>query len=409
MTFSQLGIAEPLCRALAAEDYTHPTPIQTQAIPPLLEGRDLLGVAQTGTGKTAAFALPILQKLGKPQHPVAARSAHALILAPTRELAVQIGQSFATYGRHSGLRHTVILGGVGQPQQVKAMARGVDILIATPGRLLDLVQQKHVRLGDVKHFVLDEADRMLDMGFIRDVRKIVAMLPKQRQSLLFSATMPNDVAKLAAEMLRNPLRVDVAPEAVTVDLVEQRVHFVETAQKRALLTHLLKDDALSRVIVFTRTKHHANRVSEHLERAGVPNDALHGNKSQNARQRALERFRSGHARVLVATDIAARGIDVDGVTHVINFELPHEPESYVHRIGRTARAGNSGVAVAFCDSEERKLLRDIEKLTRRPLTVVGAQPATFDTPQAKAEARRPDPSVYKRRRPRHRGRQRHAA
>jgi ATP-dependent RNA helicase RhlE len=250
---------------------------------------------------------------------------------------------------------------------------------------------------------------MLDMGFIRDVRKIVAMLPKQRQSLLFSATMPNDVAKLAAEMLRNPLRVDVAPEAVTVDLVDQRVHFVETAQKRALLTNLLADPALARVIVFTRTKHHANRVSEHLERAGVSNDALHGNKSQNARQRALERFRSGHARVLVATDIAARGIDVDGVTHVINFELPHEPESYVHRIGRTARAGNSGIAVAFCDSEERKLLHDIEKLTRRPLTVVGGRPAAFDTPQAKAEARRPDPSVYKRRRPRHRGKQRRAA
>jgi ATP-dependent RNA helicase RhlE len=380
-----------------------------QAIPRLLEGRDLLGVAQTGTGKTAAFALPILQKLGKPQQPVAPRSAHALILAPTRELVLQIGESFATYGRHTGLRHTVILGGVGQPQQVKAMARGVDILIATPGRLLDLVQQKHVRLNDVKHFVLDEADRMLDMGFIRDVRKIVAMLPKKRQSLLFSATMPNDVAKLAAEMLHDPLRVEVTPEAVTVDLVDQRVHFVETAQKRALLTHLLKDPALERVIVFTRTKHHANRVSQHLEHAGVPNDALHGNKSQSARQRALERFRSGRARVLVATDIAARGIDIDGVTHVINFELPNEPESYVHRIGRTARAGNSGIAVAFCDASEHGFLRDIEKLTRRPLTVIGARPAALDTPQAKREARRPDPSVYKRKRPRYRGRPRRAA
>jgi ATP-dependent RNA helicase RhlE len=408
-TFSELGISEPLCRALAAENYTHPTPIQVQAIPRLLEGRDLLGVAQTGTGKTAAFALPILQKLGKPQQPVAPRSAHALILAPTRELVLQIGESFATYGRHTGLRHTVILGGVGQPQQVKAMARGVDILIATPGRLLDLVQQKHVRLNDVKHFVLDEADRMLDMGFIRDVRKIVAMLPKKRQSLLFSATMPNDVAKLAAEMLHDPLRVEVTPEAVTVDLVDQRVHFVETAQKRALLTHLLKDPALERVIVFTRTKHHANRVSQHLEHAGVPNDALHGNKSQSARQRALERFRSGRARVLVATDIAARGIDIDGVTHVINFELPNEPESYVHRIGRTARAGNSGIAVAFCDASEHGFLRDIEKLTRRPLTVIGARPAALDTPQAKREARRPDPSVYKRKRPRYRGRPRRAA
>jgi len=408
-TFSGLGLSEPLCRALAAENYTHPTPIQTQTIPRLLEGRDLLGIAQTGTGKTAAFALPILQKLGKPQHPVAARWAHALILAPTRELAIQIGDSFRTYGRHTGLRNTVIFGGVGQPQQVKAMARGVDILIATPGRLLDLVQQKHVRLDAVKHFVLDEADRMLDMGFIRDVRKIVAMLPKKRQSLLFSATMPSDVAKLAAEMLRDPLRVEVAPQAVTVDLVDQRVHFVETAQKRALLTDLLRDPALARVIVFTRTKHHANRVSEHLQRAGVSNDALHGNKSQSARQRALERFRSGHARVLVATDIAARGIDVDGVSHVINFELPHEPESYVHRIGRTARAGNSGIAVAFCDASERPLLRDIERLTRRPLTVVGTRPAAFDTPQAKAEARRPDPSVYKRKRPRYRGKPRRAA
>src|SRR5437763_5991247 len=365
LTFSELGISEPLCRALAAEHYAHPTPIQVQAIPRLLEGRELPGVAQTGTGKTAAFALPILQKLGKPQQPVAPRSAHALILAPTRELVLQIGESFATYGRHTGLRHTVILGGVGQPQQVKAMARGVDILIATPGRLLDLVKQGHVQLNAVKHFVLDEADRMLDMGFIRDVRKIVAMLPKKRQSLLFSATMPSDVAKLAAEMLHDPLRVEVTPEAVTVDLVDQRVHFVETAQKRALLTHLLKDPALERVIVFTRTKHHANRVSQHLERAGVSNDALHGNKSQNARQRALERFRSGHARVLVATDIAARGIDIDDVTHVINFELPNEPESYVHRIGRTARAGNSGIAIAFCDVTERGFLRDIRSEERR--------------------------------------------
>ncbi len=409
MTFSALGVSEPLCRALAAENYIQPTPIQSQSIPRLLEGRDLLGIAQTGTGKTAAFALPILQKLGRPQLPVAGRSAHALILAPTRELAVQIGDSFATYGRHTGLRHTVVLGGIGQPQQVKAMARGVDILIATPGRLLDLAQQGHVRLDHVKYFVLDEADRMLDMGFIRDVRKLVGMLPKKRQSLLFSATMPNDVAKLAAELLHDPLRIEVTPEAVTVDLVDQRVHFVATAEKQALLTHLLKDPSLSRVIVFTRTKHRANRVSEQLDRAGISNDALHGNKSQNARQRALEQFRSGGARVLVATDIAARGIDVDGVSHVINFELPDEPESYVHRIGRTARAGNSGIAVAFCDVSEHKLLRDIENLTKRPLTVVGARPAALDTVQAKREARRPDPSVYKRKRQLNRGKPRRAA
>jgi ATP-dependent RNA helicase RhlE len=408
-TFASLGISEPLCRALAANNYMRPTPIQIRAIPPLLEGRDLLGVAQTGTGKTAAFALPILQKLAKPQTPVAPRAVHALVLAPTRELALQIGESFASYGRHTGLRHAVILGGVNQAQQVKATARGVDILIATPGRLLDLVKQDHVRLDQVKHLVLDEADRMLDMGFIRDVRRIVALLPKKRQSLLFSATMPDPVAKLAAEMLHNPLRVHVTPEAVTVDQVQQSVHFVEAAHKRALLARLLQDPSLSRVLVFTRTKHHANRVSEHLDRSGVPNDALHGNKSQNARQRALERFRSGHARVLVATDIAARGIDVDGVSHVINFELPHEPESYVHRIGRTARAGNAGIAVAFCDASERQLLRDIERLTKRPLTVVGAQPAEAAAPPAVRDVRRPARSGFHRKGHRTRTRTRGAA
>jgi ATP-dependent RNA helicase RhlE len=401
LSFAQLGVSEPLCRALAAENYTHPTPIQAQAIPLLLQGRDLLGIAQTGTGKTAAFALPILQRLGKPQQPVSPKACHALILAPTRELAIQIGDSFATYGRHLGLRHTVILGGVGQPQQVKAMSRGVDILIATPGRLLDLVNQRHVRLDEVRCFVLDEADRMLDMGFIRDVRKIVAILPKKRQSLLFSATMPNDVAHLAADMLHQPVRVEVTPQQITVDRIEQHVFHVEAARKRGLLVDLLRDPALKRVMVFTRTKHHANRVSDHLDRSGISADAIHGNKSQNARQRALERFRSGDARVLVATDIAARGIDVDGISHVINFELPNEPESYVHRIGRTARAGADGIALSFCDPSERAFLRDIEKLTKRPLTVIGEHPASMHTPQAKAEAQRPDPSVYKRKRPFH--------
>jgi ATP-dependent RNA helicase RhlE len=411
-SFSSLGVAEPLCRALAAENYTTPTPIQAQAIPLLLEGRDLLGIAQTGTGKTAAFALPLLQKLGKPQQQVAPRAAHALILAPTRELAVQIGQSFATYGRHSGLRHTVILGGVGQPAQVKAMARGVDILIATPGRLLDLVQQKHIRLDQVKHFVLDEADRMLDMGFIRDVRKIVAMLPKERQSLLFSATMPNDVAELASQMLRQPVRVEVTPQAATVDLIDQKVYFVPTAEKKSLLVSMLKDRAFSRVIVFTKTKHHANRVSEHLERNAIGAEAIHGNKSQNARQRALERFRAGDARVLVATDIAARGIDIDEVSHVINFELPHEPESYVHRIGRTARAGKSGIAISFCDASERTLLRDIERLTRRQVSVAGTIGGTGgggQQQQQSKDGRKPvDPNVYRRKRPFHRGRRRAA-
>jgi len=408
-SFSTLGVVEPLCRALASENYTTPTPIQTQAIPLLLEGRDLLGIAQTGTGKTAAFALPILQMLGKPQLPLAPRSAHALILAPTRELAVQIGASFATYGKNLGLRHTVIVGGVGQPAQVKAMARGVDILVATPGRLLDLVQQHQVRLDEVRHFVLDEADRMLDMGFIRDVKRIVAMLPRKRQSLLFSATMPADVAKLAADLLHQPVRVEVTPQSTTVERVSQRVYFVEAQAKRGLLIDLLKDPSFSRVLVFTRTKSHANRVSEHLDRAGVSADAIHGNKSQNARQRALERFRDGKARVLVATDIAARGIDVDGVSHVINFEIPNEPESYVHRIGRTARAGNAGIALSFCDATEHAFLRDIEKLTRQPIEVVGTVPASFNAPRAKQEARRPDPSTYKRKRPFHRGKSRRAA
>ncbi|MGO9132517.1 MAG: DEAD/DEAH box helicase [Methylovirgula sp.] len=380
-SFAELGLCEPICRALAAENYTHPTPIQSQAIPFLLEGRDLLGIAQTGTGKTAAFALPILQKLGKPQLQVAPRSTHALVLAPTRELAVQIGDSFAAYGRHLGLRHAVILGGVGQGGQVRALSRGVDILIATPGRLLDLVEQGHVQLNAVKYLVLDEADRMLDMGFIHDVRKIVAKLPKARQSILFSATMPRDVARLAADMLREPVRVEVTPQVVTVDRIEQRVFFIEAARKHALLLDLLRDAELSRVIVFTRTKSHANRVSEHLERAGVSSDAIHGNKSQNARQRALERFRSGEARVLVATDIAARGIDVDGVSHVVNFELPNEPESYVHRIGRTARAGKSGIAISFCDSSERGFLRDIERLTKRPLSIEAARPDMPDAPR----------------------------
>ncbi len=378
-SFSDLGLAEPLCRALAAQDYRVPTPIQAQAIPLLLAGRDLLGIAQTGTGKTAAFVLPILQRLSASHHTRAPKSVRALILAPTRELAVQIDQSIATYGRHMHFKHAVILGGVSQNQQVKALANGVDILVATPGRLLDLAKQRFVRLDTVTHLVLDEADRMLDMGFIRDIQKIVAMLPKERQSLQFSATMPSEIAHLAAAILRNPERIEVTPETVTVDKIEQRVMFSDMDGKRRLLLDLLADRALERVIVFTRTKHRANRISDQLEIAGISTEALHGNKSQNARQRALERFRSGDARVLVATDIAARGIDIDGITHVINFELPNEPESYVHRIGRTARAGASGIAISLCDSSEMAFLRDIEKLTRRKLTVVGSNPAPTPT------------------------------
>ncbi|MDO8839797.1 MAG: DEAD/DEAH box helicase [Parvibaculum sp.] len=369
-TFADLGVAEPLCRALEAQNYTTPTPIQAQSIPALLQGRDLLGLAQTGTGKTAAFVLPILQRLAANQTKRPAKGAHVVILAPTRELAVQIGQSVETYGQNLKLRHTVIFGGVNQFRQVKALAGGVDILVATPGRLLDLMNQRHADLRQASVLVLDEADRMLDMGFIHDVKKIVAVLPKTRQSLLFSATMPSNIEHLAAEILNEPVRVEVRPEVITVDKVDQRVLHVDGKRKRELLAKLLDDSELSRVIVFTRTKHCANRVSEQLEKTGIAAEAIHGNKSQGARQRALEQFRNGKARVLVATDIAARGIDVTGITHVINYELPNEPESYVHRIGRTARAGKSGIAISFCDSSERSHLRSIEKLTKRPLTVV---------------------------------------
>ncbi|MGD1878740.1 MAG: DEAD/DEAH box helicase [Kiloniellaceae bacterium] len=376
--FTDLGLAEPLLRALTAANYTTPTPIQAQSIPALLDGRDMLGLAQTGTGKTAAFALPILHRLAAQPENVGPKAVRALILAPTRELAVQISDSFKTYGRNLNLRQAVVLGGVSQGPQVRALSRGVDILIATPGRLMDLLNQRHVRLDKVSHLVLDEADRMLDMGFIRDVRKIVAAMPARRQSLLFSATMPAEVAKLAAELLHNPLRVEVTPQKVAVERIAQSVYHVSMADKRVLLENLLEDPKFSRVIVFTRTKHRANRVAEQLEKAGISSDAIHGNKSQNARQKALDAFRKGKARVLVATDIAARGIDVSGVSHVINYELPNEPESYVHRIGRTARAGAEGAAISFCDSSERGNLRDIERLTKQRIDVIGDAPANDD-------------------------------
>jgi ATP-dependent RNA helicase RhlE len=364
-------LAEPLQRALAAENYLQPTPIQAQAIPLILNGRDVLGIAQTGTGKTAAFGLPLLQRLAANQTAYEARGARALILAPTRELALQIGESLRCYGRHFKLRHAVILGGVNQNKQVAALRNGVDILVATPGRLLDLADQKHVRLGNVGALVVDEADRMFDMGFIRDVRRIVSLLPRRRQSMLFSATMPPDVAELVKEILIDPVRIDISPVTVTADRVEQFLHFVETKDKRALLSKLLGDRSMARVLVFTRTKHGANKVADHLEKSGHAAEVIHGNKSQNARVRALEEFRCGRARVLVATDIAARGIDVDEVTHVVNFELPEVAENYVHRIGRTARAGNRGTAISFCDSSERESLRAIERLIKQQLRVIG--------------------------------------
>jgi ATP-dependent RNA helicase RhlE len=384
MSFSELGLAEPLLRAVTAEGYHTPTPIQSQAIGHVIAGRDLLGCAQTGTGKTAAFALPILQRIDQMRRPAVPRAPRVLVLSPTRELAAQIGQSFATYGRHLHFRQTVIFGGVGQNPQVRALAHGVHILIATPGRLLDLMEQGHVRLDQLEVFVLDEADRMLDMGFLPDLRKIIARLPRQRQSLFFSATMPQNIADLARGLLTDPVRVSVTPPATTVDRIAQRVLFVDRGNKRALLQSLLGPGNFERVLVFTRTKHGADKVAKELNREGVTADAIHGNKSQSARERTLLRFRRGTLRVLVATDLASRGIDVDGISHVINYDIPHEPEAYVHRIGRTGRAGADGVALSFCDSSERSNLRAIEKLVRRSIEV---EP---NHPYGASAGRRPD-------------------
>ncbi|UYL09130.1 DEAD/DEAH box helicase [Bdellovibrio sp. SKB1291214] len=372
--FSDLPLVEPIQRAVAETGYTTPTPIQQQAIPYLLEGRDLLGCAQTGTGKTAAFALPILNHLAKQWNRAEPKHARVLVLAPTRELAIQIHESFQTYGKHLKIRTAVIFGGVGQTPQVKALSSGVDVLIATPGRLLDLIQQKYLKLDKLEVFVLDEADRMLDMGFLPDIRKVLTYLPKLRQNLFFSATMPKEIQKLADSLLVNPAKVEVAPVSSTAEMIEQSVMFVDKSKKRDLLRHLLDDKSFDKVIVFTRTKHGANRVAEGLAKNRIPAEAIHGNKSQNARQRSLENLREGKIRVLVATDIAARGIDIDGISHVINFELPNESESYVHRIGRTARAGTQGVAIAFCDAEERAYLRDIERLIGKSIPVVTDQP-----------------------------------
>jgi ATP-dependent RNA helicase RhlE len=399
ISFSELGVTEPLCRALAARNYDIPTPIQSQTIPLLLQGRDILGVAQTGTGKTASFALPVLQLLGQPDGP---RGARALVLAPTRELAIQIADGFKAYGANTNLRLAVIFGGVSQRDQVKRLRRGVDIIVATPGRLLDLMSQGHVKLGAIQHLVLDEADRMLDMGFIRDVRKIVAALPQERQSLLFSATMPAEVTRLSQDILYKPTRIEIAAKAVTLDAVRQGVHFVDAKAKFSLLRDLLADKSLSRVIVFTRTKHRANRVADNLVKVGIAAEAIHGNKSQGARQRALEIFRKGKARVLVATDIAARGIDVVGVTHVINFELPNEPEGYVHRIGRTARAGAGGAAISFCDASEYAYLRDIESLIKMPISVDGGERPTGVVRAKPAQKGRGRPK-HQRSRPRRQG------
>ncbi len=379
MTFDKLDLIEPILNALKHEGYTQPTPIQEISIPIILKSQDLLGCAQTGTGKTAAFAIPILQQLhlnkGFERAP---RKIKALIVTPTRELAIQIGESFAAYGRFLNLRHTVVFGGVPQGNQVGALKAGVDILIATPGRLLDLINQGYVKLGDISIFVLDEADRMLDMGFIHDVKKLIKLIPAKRQSLFFSATMPESIRVLASTILTNPEEVSVTPDATTAETVQQEMYFVDASDKKDLLIHILQDKKIATALVFTRTKHGADKVQRLLSKARIKAEAIHGNKSQNARQNALKNFKDRTTRVLVATDIAARGIDIDDLNLVINYEIPNIPETYVHRIGRTGRAGLDGKAVSFCDAEEIEYLRDIQKLISIEIPVVKEQPYHAD-------------------------------
>ena len=375
MAFKKLELIEPILKALANEGYTTPTPIQQQSIPLILERRDLLGCAQTGTGKTAAFAIPILQILHeeKPQER-GQKQIKALILTPTRELAIQIDESFAAYGKYTGLKHAVIFGGVSQLHQTNQLQRGVDILIATPGRLLDLMSQGYIGLQHLKIFVLDEADRMLDMGFIHDVKRVIIKLPAKRQTLFFSATMPPEIQTLANVLLTNPSKVEVTPASSTVDAIDQSLYLVDKNNKPGLLLYLLKNKEIVTALVFTRTKHGADKVVKMLHKENITAAAIHGNKSQNARQNALSDFKNGRLRVLVATDIAARGIDIDDLTHVINFELPNVPETYVHRIGRTGRAGNTGIAISFCDHEEKIELKDIQKLIAKNILVVDSHP-----------------------------------
>ncbi len=388
MRFEDFGLTDTLLKAVQEEGYTQPTPIQESAMPHVLKGKDLLGCAQTGTGKTAAFALPILQRLGddkknKPKH------IRALIITPTRELAAQIDESFNTYGRHTSLRSTVVFGGVRQRAQTQALKKGVDILVATPGRLIDLTRQGHIKLDRVEILVLDEADRMLDMGFIDDIRWIVDRVPKKRQTLLFSATMPSRIQHLANSILTDPVDVRLPAESPAADTVGQSVYFVERSDKQALLQHILEDDDISRALIFTRTKRNADRVTDDLKRINIKVDVIHADKPQSIRQRALERFKEGKIRVLVASDIAARGIDVDNITHVINFDVPQEAEVYVHRIGRTGRAGATGRAVSFCDIEERTYLDEIERLLRRPIEPIATHPYPSPLPWSSRHTPRP--------------------
>jgi len=383
-------------RALQHEGYSVPTPIQQQSIPAILEGRDLRGCAQTGTGKTAAFAIPLLQLLHQEEqaNPQGKRPIRALILTPTRELAIQIEESFKAYGRFLNLRHLVVFGGVSQVSSVNSLRRGVDIVVATPGRLLDLMNQGHVSLRDIKFFVLDEADRMLDMGFVHDVKRIISKLPTQRQTLFFSATMPHEINQLAKSILKDPVNVEVTPVSSTADTIQQHLYFTEKPNKTLLLRHLLNGTEIKTALVFTRTKHGADKLTRDLNRAGIKTEAIHGNKSQNARQAALKNFKNQHTRVLVATDIAARGIDIDDLSHVVNFELPHVPETYVHRIGRTGRAGANGSAISFCDFEEKPLLKDIQKLINKSIPVVTEHPYAMAASQSDLEPR-PQPQMRK--------------
>ena len=376
MSFNNLQLIEPMLKALIHEGYTTPTPIQEQSIPVILQQKDLLGCAQTGTGKTAAFAIPLLQLMHQQQQqgPQGRRSIKALILTPTRELAIQIEESFRAYGKYVDLKQLVIFGGVSQVNQVNTLRRGIDILVATPGRLLDLMNQNYISLRDIKYFVLDEADRMLDMGFVHDVKRVIAKLPSKRQTLFFSATMPPEIQQLANVLLVHPVKVAVTPVSSTVEIIQQSLYFVEKQNKQSLIKHLLTDVTIKTALVFTRTKHGADKVVKDLIRSGISAEAIHGNKSQNARQAALSNFKSRRTRVLVATDIAARGIDIDELTHVINYDMPNVPETYVHRIGRTGRAGASGIAISFCDAEERSDLRDIQKLIGKTIPVITEHP-----------------------------------
>ena len=380
MTFNDLNLIPPLLEAISKEGYTQPTPIQEKAIPCILEGKDIFGCAQTGTGKTAAFALPLLQLLNSQRDTFGQNKTtnnpgiKVLVLAPTRELALQINESFKAYGSKLNIRHTVIFGGVSQHAQTTILKKGVDVLVATPGRLLDLMQQGYVKLNAVEYFVLDEADRMLDMGFINDIKKIITKLPAKRQTVFLSATAPYEIKKFADTLLRNPVNIDIAPVASTADLIKQKVYYVSQENKRPLLRHVLKNDSIEHALVFTRTKHGADKVVKELNKNGIKAEAIHGNKSQNARERALKGFKNRSIRVLVATDIASRGIDVDKLTHVINFEIPEQAETYVHRIGRTGRAGESGVALSFCNTDERAYMRNINRLIKRNIEVVATHP-----------------------------------